>query len=315
MLELVDGETLADRIARGPLSTRDALAIGRQVADALDAAHEHGIVHRDLKPANIKVTLQGQVKVLDFGLAKLARESTVVPAAAVPEGRPQNVDPAVTRQGAILGTAAYMAPEQACGQPIDRRADVWAFGAVLYEMLTGRRAFSGEDLQQTLGAILNGVPDWSALPADLPDRIRRLLELCLNRDAGRRVRDMATVGLIMDGAFGDQRPTGRSVVGVGRWIGDRLARDRRRVERASRRTTPCLAFRAARGYPCTVQSVGAGHLSRWTAPRLHLGAEGSRTLSLHRMADPEGALATSSAAHRIRSFLRIRPGLTSRAAS
>ena len=94
-----------------------------------------------------------------------------------------------------------MAPEQACGQPIDRRADVWAFGAVLYEMLTGRRAFSGEDLQQTLGAILNAVPDWSALPADLPDRIRRLLELCLDRDAGRRVRDMATVGLIMDGAF------------------------------------------------------------------------------------------------------------------
>ena len=102
VLELVDGETLADRIARGPLSTRDALAIGRQVADALDAAHEHGIVHRDLKPANIKVTLQGQVKVLDFGLAKLARESTVVPAAAVPEAGPQNVDPAVTRQGAIL---------------------------------------------------------------------------------------------------------------------------------------------------------------------------------------------------------------------
>jgi eukaryotic-like serine/threonine-protein kinase len=300
VLELVDGDTLADRIARGPLSIRDALVICRQVADALDAAHERGIVHRDLKPANIKVTPQGQVKVLDFGLAKLARESTVMAAAAAPEERTTNVDPVVTRQGTILGTAAYMSPEQACGQPIDRRADVWAFGAVLYEMLTGRRAFPGEDLQQTLRAILNGVPDWSALPADLPSRIRRLLELCLDRDLGRRVRDMATVGLIMDGAFETaadgqvreqatrtalwSRPSLRWAFGLVIGLLAILAAwGARPVERpgVSRFVLPVDS--RARFNPSVPAISPDGQYLAYT-----WGPGGSRTLSLHRMADPEG---------------------------
>jgi serine/threonine-protein kinase len=299
VLELIDGDTLADRIARGPLSTRDALAIGRQVADALDAAHEHGVVHRDLKPANIKVTAQGEVKVLDFGIAKLARESTVV--AAAPAGRSADLDPIVTRQGTILGTAAYMSPEQACGQPIDRRTDVWAFGAVLYEMLTGRRAFPGKDLQQTLGAVLNGVPDWSALPSDLPGRIRRLLELCLDRDAGRRMRDMATVGLIMDGAFETAAPgqgleqTTRTRLwshaslrwAIGSMIGVLAilaAWSASPVEppRVSRFVLPVDT--RARFNPSVPAISPDGQYLAYT-----WGPEGSRTLSLHRMADPEGA--------------------------
>jgi len=302
VLELVEGDTLADRIALGRLSIRETLAIGRQVADALDAAHEHGIVHRDLKPANIKVTPQGLVKVLDFGLAKLARTFTGVPATAAPKERPADLDPAATREGTILGTAPYMAPEQACGQPIDRRTDVWAFGAVLYEMLTGRRAFPGEDLQRTLGAVLNRDPDWSALPTDTPARIRRLLELCLQRDAGRRVRDMATVGFIMDGAFetaaadGQMRePRTQTALrsrGWWRWaaglviglLATLVAWSARPVERprVSRFVLP-VDTRARFNPSVPAISPDAQYLAyTW-------GPEGSRTLSLHRMADPEGA--------------------------
>jgi serine/threonine-protein kinase len=300
VLELVDGDTLADRIARGPLSTRDALAIGRQVADAVDAAHEHGIVHRDLKPANIKVTPQGLVKVLDFGLAKLAPTTTGVPATAA-LGHLTDAATAVTRQGAILGTAAYMAPEQACGQPVDRRTDIWAFGAVLYEMLTGRRAFPGEDLQRTLGAVLNADPDWSALPADVPPRIRRLLELCLNRDVSRRVRDMATVGLIMDGTFetaphpqvrAQTTPTAFWSRGSLRWavglvigvLAISAAWSARPLERprVSRFVLPVDT--RARFNPSVPAISADGQYLAYT-----WGPEGNRTLSLHRMAEPEGA--------------------------
>jgi serine/threonine protein kinase len=188
VLELVDGETLADRLRRGPIPPRDALIIARQIADALDAAHRKGIVHRDLKPANIKVTPDGLVKVLDFGLAK-ALASEVASTQNVSQAPPTAID--ATRVGMILGTAAYMSPEQARGLPVDTRADIWAFGCVLYEMLTGRRPFTGETIPETLAAILEREPDWNALPSSTPAGIRELLRRCLQRDLALRVQTIA----------------------------------------------------------------------------------------------------------------------------
>jgi serine/threonine protein kinase len=196
VLELVDGETLADRLGppKGrPRPVPEALAIARQIADALEAAHEQGIIHRDLKPANIKVREDGTVKVLDFGLAKLT-EPGVVQAfrPAGPEGphyasqSPTITTPAMTAAGMILGTAAYMSPEQAKGRPADKRSDVWAFGCVLYEMLTGKRAFDGEDVSDTLANILRGEPSWSALPHLLDARLTVLLRRCLEKDIRKR---------------------------------------------------------------------------------------------------------------------------------
>jgi serine/threonine protein kinase len=191
VMELVDGEDLSQRLARGPIPLDEALVIARQIAEALDAAHEAGIIHRDLKPANIKVRADGTVKVLDFGLAKAG--------GAGGAGRtggdgvldsPTFTSPAVTMQGVILGTAAYMAPEQAKGKPVDRRADIWAFGAVLYEMLTGQRAFEGEDITDTIAAVVTREPDWSRLPADTPAAVRRLLLRCLQKDRKHRLRDI-----------------------------------------------------------------------------------------------------------------------------
>src|SRR6185295_4658343 len=175
VLELVDGPTLADRIAAGPVPEREALAIARQLADALDAAHERGIVHRDLKPANIKVTGDGVVKVLDFGLAKAIAGDD----AAADLTHSPTVTVGGTREGVLLGTAAYMSPEQARGRVVDKRADIWAFGCVLYEMLTGRQAFTGDTLSHTIVAILEHEPDWTRLPASTPAGVRRLLARCL----------------------------------------------------------------------------------------------------------------------------------------
>src|SRR5688572_17106837 len=186
VLELVEGDTLAERIVKGPIPIGEALTIARQIADALDAAHEKGIVHRDLKPANIKITADGIVKVLDFGLAKAAGGET--------SGRDLTQSPTFTiggtHDGVILGTAPYMSPEQARGRPIDKRTDIWAFGCVVYEMLTGRAAFAGETLSDTIAAILGREPDWSALPAATPAAIRRLLGRCLDKDLKRRLRDI-----------------------------------------------------------------------------------------------------------------------------
>jgi Tol biopolymer transport system component len=212
VLELVEGETLADRIQRGPVPVTDALTIARQIADALDAAHEKGIVHRDLKPANVKVTPDGVVKVLDFGLAKAATgEGLTADYTRSPTGTAGG-----TQEGTILGTTAYMSPEQSRGQAVDKRTDIWAFGCVLYEMLTGRVAFRGETMSDTIAAILRREPDWAALPATTPPMVARLLQRSLEKDPKRRLRDIADARAELDDALeGGKAPamvTGRPTV-------------------------------------------------------------------------------------------------------
>ena len=162
-MELVEGEDLSQRISRGPLPLEESLSYARQIAEALEAAHEKGIVHRDLKPANVKVTPDGRVKVLDFGLAKILEGDGAGGSSAGVTHSP-TLTARATAAGVILGTAAYMSPEQARGKPVDKRTDVWAFGCVLYEMLTGKRAFEGETVSDTLAAVLMKEPDWAALP-------------------------------------------------------------------------------------------------------------------------------------------------------
>jgi serine/threonine protein kinase len=195
VLELVEGPTLADRIATGPLPLDEALPIARQMAEALECAHEAGVVHRDLKPANIKVREDGTVKVLDFGLAKLAEPVGAASAAPTTQS-PTITTPAMTAAGMILGTAAYMSPEQAKGKPADKRADIWAFGCVLYEMLTGTRAFDGNDVADTLAAILRSEPNWDLPQA--PRALVRLIQRCLVKDSRRRWQSIGDVRLDLD---------------------------------------------------------------------------------------------------------------------
>jgi eukaryotic-like serine/threonine-protein kinase len=194
VMELVEGPTLADRIKAGPIPVDETVRIARQIADALEYAHERGIIHRDLKPANVKVTNEDAVKVLDFGLAKAL------------EGDPSSIDistsPTISRmatmQGVLLGTAAYMAPEQAKAKSVDRRADIWAFGCVLYEMLTGRQAFTGETVTDTLASIIKEEPDWKLLPSATPMRVRVLLQRCMQKDPKQRLRDIGDARISLD---------------------------------------------------------------------------------------------------------------------
>ena len=202
VMELVEGPTLAERLRGGAIPIDEALAIARQIADALEAAHERGIVHRDLKPANIKLTPAGVVKVLDFGLAKALdsaypeRGWELSPPALA--NSPTMTSPAATLRGVILGTAAYMSPEQARGKLVDKRADIWAFGVVLYEMLAGRRLFAGQTVSDVLAEVLKTEPDWKALPPETPPRVSRLLVRCLQRDPRQRLRDVGDARIELD---------------------------------------------------------------------------------------------------------------------
>jgi len=197
-MELVEGEDLAERIEHGPIPAAEALPIALQIAQALEHAHERGVIHRDLKPANVKLTASGEAKVLDFGLAKALEGDPTSPTTSSMRSYSPTITAHMTGAHVLLGTAAYMSPEQARGQVADRRADIWAFGVVLTEMLVGRRLFSGETISDTLAGVLKTDPEWSALPADTPPRIRKLLRRCLERDAKRRLRDIGEARITLE---------------------------------------------------------------------------------------------------------------------
>jgi Tol biopolymer transport system component len=196
VMELVEGPTLADRIAKGPIPLDEALPIAEQIAEALEAAHEQGIIHRDLKPANVKVRTDGMVKVLDFGLAKAF--DPIGSNAGNATTSPTITSPAMTQAGIILGTAAYMSPEQARGRAVDKRSDVWSFGCVLYEMLTGRHTFNGDDISMTLATVLKGEPDFSLLPAATPPSVQLLLARCLKKEPRMRLRDIGEARVLIE---------------------------------------------------------------------------------------------------------------------
>ncbi len=197
-MELASGEELAERLKRGPLPVDEALAVARQIADALEEAHGKGIVHRDLKPANVKITPEGRVKVLDFGLARAFTGDAPGSGLSSDSSRSPTMTGQATQAGVILGTAAYMSPEQARGRPVDKRADIWSFGVVLFEMLTGRRLFAGETVSDTLAAVLRADPDWALLPTGLPPTLADLLRRCLERDPHRRLHDVADARIVLD---------------------------------------------------------------------------------------------------------------------
>ena len=224
VMELVEGPTLADRLVRNPLPIDEARAIAKQIAEALDAAHERGIIHRDLKPSNIKVRPDGTAKVLDFGLAKalspaeagrhtdgrgigLQADLSQSPTITSPVRLRQGFGEAGTEVGVILGTAAYMSPEQARGKDVDKRTDIWAFGAVLYEMLTGTRAFAGDHVTDVLASVMAREPDWTLLPADLSPTLAACIKRCLHKDRRQRIRDMGDILLVLDGALDVAAPT------------------------------------------------------------------------------------------------------------
>jgi len=240
VMELVEGEDLSTRIRRGPIPPNEALEIARQIAAALEAAHEMGIVHRDLKPANVKLTPDGQVKVLDFGLAK-AREDNAGQASGTDLSESPTIAPDMTREGMILGTAAYMSPEQARGRAVDVRADIWAFGCVLFEMLAGKAAFRGETVSDTLASVLRSEPDPGDLPRDLPLPVLRLLRRCLSKNIKQRLHHIADARIAIEDVLQEDDPSSISDLSA---FGGALTSDERPAADRPRRTWP-LALAAA----------------------------------------------------------------------
>ena len=280
-MELVEGEDLAERLKRGAIPVEEAVAIARQIADALEEAHERGIVHRDLKPANVKVTPDGKVKVLDFGLAKaLALEGASATAeASGPSTSPTFTTPAMTQAGMIMGTAAYMSPEQARGKAVDKRSDIWAFGVVLFEMLTGQRVFQGETVSDIMAATLRQEIDWNALPPTTPANVRQLLRRCLERDPKRRLRDIGEARFALDEGSsveaGPYRAPGRrsaafrlgalalvaiASAAAGIWLWTTLRTD------TDARCDPLVNSAASR--TCALRTCRSGDLTRWTSHRV-----------------------------------------------
>jgi len=220
VMELVPGDTLQQRVKRdGPVSVEEALAIAKQIAEALEAAHEKGIIHRDLKPANVKLTPEGKVKVLDFGLAKAFDGDP----SSVDMGNSPTLSQAATMQGVILGTAAYMSPEQARGKTVDKRTDIWAFGCVLYELLTGKQTFHGEDITEVLASVVKSEPDWTVLPANISPSIRVLLQRCLRKDRRQRTPDAATIRIEIEDALAAPATAELTVAAIGSGVLGRRA--------------------------------------------------------------------------------------------
>jgi serine/threonine protein kinase len=274
VMELVEGQTLAERIEQGALELEEAIDIATQIAAGLDAAHAKGIIHRDLKPANVMITEDGTVKVLDFGLAKALEDDAPE---SVDDSNSPTLSRAATQAGVLLGTAGYMSPEQARGKPVDKRADIWALGVVLFEMLTGTRLFHGETMSDTLAAVLKTEPDWTALPAETPWLLKRLLRRCLEKNQKERLHDVADVRLELRDllTWSDEAPwkVGRTTPGiarfwrcVGRFAGGRRDRGTFHTTRAGA-TDPVLdgsafdrfGFRSSRPFtrrakPCFCES-------------------------------------------------------------
>ena len=210
-MELVEGPTLADLVAQGPIPVEEALQMAKQIAEALEAAHEQGIIHRDLKPANIKLRPDGTIKVLDFGLAKALEPMSAAGVDAT--ASPTITSPAMmTGVGMLLGTAAYMSPEQARGKAVDKRSDIWAFGCVFYEMLTGKRAFAGDEVSDVLASVLAREPDWTLLPINLSPVLATYLKRCLHKDRQQRIADAQSLRLVLEGAFDNSVPQGSATV-------------------------------------------------------------------------------------------------------